>query len=75
VHGQQDRTQDQGNLFSMLLISRVSSLSFQNIFKSCDFTGTLKQLAGKIQSSPPAVFLALGSILGISQVFVHASFA
>lgn len=51
-------------------LARFKSLSYQNTFKSCDFARTLEQLAGKIQSSPPLVFLTLSSILGVSCLFM-----
>lgn len=52
---------------SMLLVSQESEISALRIFLNSDFTGTLEQLAGKIQSSSPRGFLTLGTILGVPQ--------
>ena len=53
---------------------RFRRVGHKGIFKSCNFAVTRERLAGRIQSSPPAVFLTLSSILGGSSVFVPASF-
>lgn len=54
---------------------QIQTVGHKDIFKSCNFAVTRERLAGRIQSSPPAGPLTLGSVLGGSSAFFPASCA
>lgn len=58
-------TREQGTPAPLsMLLTRARNLRFGD-FLTCDFTGTLEQLAGKIQSSAPPGLLTRASVLSV----------